>query len=559
MTTQAPVSYDDLYERLGLTRRATPEDITARYRALALEHPVDRDVEGYRRIREAYETLANPATRGEYDRIASTAREQILSDAMTAMQRADYASATELLEQVLRKQPGLSFARNLLGRCFLYREDAARAITEYERLTNDVDADSAWWASAGAAYRLAERWKDAERACRKAVARGGDDAAEQHVGWAEVSLAQKRFVRAARILKKGIRADGRANFATVPLLLKLAEIYSYRQREAPLDRTLKHIDRAAKDDVRRRYAAWRLGVLAWTLIQAGGFRWARTVAHAASAMQPSDVDYDALQEVAGALAVNDHDRALRVVQSHVSFTPSGWLHALGPMVTQYCRDHAVFKGMKPVTKAPGSVTVNGMGFKMYGKRDHDAQTDSYVATRYFVLFFLPVVPLASYRVRRKGNDTFVLGRVPFGRNQRVHLATFLVVLVGLLGLAVWGSLQPAANGGLAVDATTATVWDGTVASAASNNGVPVPVRIVFDSLADTTTGYLAIGEPAADTEPFIALNRPDSLIMVSSTAQGDTIAWRGERSEDSLSGTYDDFGGPSSGQHGTWLVAPTTP
>lgn len=558
MTTQAPVSYDDLYERLGLTRRATSEDITARYRALALEHPADRDIEAYRRIREAYETLANPATRGEYDRIASTAREQILSDAMAAMQRADYASAAELLEQVLRKQPGLSFARNLLGRCYLYQEDAGRAVAEYERLTGDANADPSWWANLGAACLLARRWKDAERAYRKAVARGGDDAAEQHVGWAEVSLAQKRFLRAARALKKGIRADGGANLATVPLLLKLAEVYSLQQREGPLDRTLKQIDRAARDEVRRRYAAWRLGVLAWMRIQAGSFRFARMVAHAASTMQPADVDYDALQDVAGALAAHDHDRALRVVQSHVSFTPSGWLHGLGPQVTAYCREHAVFKGMRPVTKAPGLTTVNGMGFKMYGKRDQDAQTQTWVSTRYFVLFFLPVCPVASYRVRRDGSSWVFLGRVPFGRNQRVHLGACGAALAALLGLAVWGSTRPVSDSGLTADAATATVWDGTVANDAST-GAPVPVRIVFDSLADTTTGYLAIGEPASDTEPFIALNRADSLIMVSSTAQGDTIAWRGERSDGSLSGTYDDLGGPSSGQHGSWMVVPTTP
>lgn len=555
MTTPAQVSSDELYERLGLTRRATPEDITARYRALALEHPADRDVEAYRRIREAYETLANAGPRGEYDRGASTAREQSLGDALAAMQRADYAAAADLLEQVLRKHPDLSFVRNLLGRCFLYQDDAGRAITEYERLTSDGAAPAAWWANAGEAYRLARRWKEAGRAWRKAVARGGNDAAEMHLGWAEVSLAQKHYLRAARILGKGITADGRANFATVPLLLKRAEVFSYRQRERALDRALQRIDRAATDEVRRRYAAWRLGVLAWTLIQAGGFRWARTVAHAASTMQPSDVDYDALQDVAGALAVNDHDRALRVVQSHVSFTPSGWLHALGPQITTYCRDHAVYKGMQPVTRAPGLTTVNGMGFKLYGKRDHDAQTQSYVATRYFVLFFLPVFPVTSYRVRPEGRGWVFLGRVPFGRNQRVHLGAFLVVLAALLGFAVWGSMRPAPE----VDAeaaSTATVWDGTVHNDAST-GAPALVHVVFDSLADTTTGYLAIGEPATDTEPFIALTTTDSVIMVSSSAKGDTIAWRGERSGNSLSGTYDAVGGPSSGQHGTWMVAPT--
>src|SRR5207249_731772 len=58
-------------------------------------------------------------------------------------------------------------------------------------------------------------------------------------------------------------------------------------------------------------------------------------------------------------------------------------------------------------------TFNGIGTKLYGKRNYDANTQSYISTLYFTFIFFPVLPLGSYRVRNVGGNQYqFLGKVP---------------------------------------------------------------------------------------------------------------------------------------------------
>ena len=53
-------------------------------------------------------------------------------------------------------------------------------------------------------------------------------------------------------------------------------------------------------------------------------------------------------------------------------------------------------------------SLNGIGTTLYGKRDIESN-DSYVATKWFTIFLLPIVPLGSYRVwRGETKATFFL-------------------------------------------------------------------------------------------------------------------------------------------------------
>lgn len=70
-------------------------------------------------------------------------------------------------------------------------------------------------------------------------------------------------------------------------------------------------------------------------------------------------------------------------------------------------------GLKQIDSPPTMYTFNGIGTRLYGKRNYDPQTQSYIATLYFTFVFLPIFPFASYRVRDAGGNRYqFLGKVP---------------------------------------------------------------------------------------------------------------------------------------------------
>jgi hypothetical protein len=90
--------------------------------------------------------------------------------------------------------------------------------------------------------------------------------------------------------------------------------------------------------------------------------------------------------------------------------------------------------MKPIKSAPMLYTLNGVGTNMYGERDYDRFTRSYVATVYFVILFIPIIPISCYRVIRhqEGGWNFI-GKVEWSNRERYHLWAALAI-IGILFL-----------------------------------------------------------------------------------------------------------------------------
>ena len=80
---------------------------------------------------------------------------------------------------------------------------------------------------------------------------------------------------------------------------------------------------------------------------------------------------------------------------------------------EVAKKRLALEGVKPINSTPTMYTFNGIGSKLYGKRDFDPHTQSYIATLYFTFVFLPIFPFASYRVRDAGGSRYqFLGKVP---------------------------------------------------------------------------------------------------------------------------------------------------
>jgi len=85
--------------------------------------------------------------------------------------------------------------------------------------------------------------------------------------------------------------------------------------------------------------------------------------------------------------------------------------------------------LQPISSAPSLMTINGFGFKLYGSSDYDPDNDSYMTTHYLVVLFLPLVPLARYRVIRDGNSYAFLGKGRLRTFDKVHLGLAALMVV----------------------------------------------------------------------------------------------------------------------------------
>ncbi len=97
-----------------------------------------------------------------------------------------------------------------------------------------------------------------------------------------------------------------------------------------------------------------------------------------------------------------------------------------------------FPGLKRISGAPPLFMLNGCGLSIYGRRDYDKETNSYVKTYCLCIVFIPVLPLCAYRVVDAGGGRwYFIGREPLSLFAKsVNFALLLAVLFGC-GMSAW--------------------------------------------------------------------------------------------------------------------------
>jgi hypothetical protein len=93
----------------------------------------------------------------------------------------------------------------------------------------------------------------------------------------------------------------------------------------------------------------------------------------------------------------------------------------------------VLGALSPISSAPSLYTFNTFGFTVYGNSDYDAETRSYVTTHYFVALFIPIFPIARYRViHETGGQYRFLGKLPLRVADRWHLWIAIIAIAAVI-------------------------------------------------------------------------------------------------------------------------------
>ncbi|MBI3828991.1 MAG: hypothetical protein HY291_05725 [Planctomycetes bacterium] len=99
-----------------------------------------------------------------------------------------------------------------------------------------------------------------------------------------------------------------------------------------------------------------------------------------------------------------------------------------------------FPEMTPIKGGPALFLLNGCGTSVYGKRDYDAETRTYIKTLCLCFIFIPVLSLGAYRVADAGaNRWYFLGKEPLSAFAKLWNMLVLLSVLGIAGIGGWES------------------------------------------------------------------------------------------------------------------------
>ncbi len=100
------------------------------------------------------------------------------------------------------------------------------------------------------------------------------------------------------------------------------------------------------------------------------------------------------------------------------------------IVKKNAHQETIWNNLKPIKEAPSMHTINGFGTTLYGRSDYDPDSETYVSTLYFVVFFIPLFPIARYRIKKMGDGKFSFyGKAPLRAFDKWHIVIVIFLII----------------------------------------------------------------------------------------------------------------------------------
>ena len=293
---------NELYERLGVAPAADDEEIKKAYFRQVRQHPPEKDPDGFKRLREAYDTLRDPKARRSYD-AAQAHGEEIglrLSRAMKLEEEESWNAAAEEFKRILLLDPDLDFVYNHLAICLAEQEKFEEAAVVYDRLLKRTQDVAVFWANYGdVRFEQATSLQSSDPRQRTLLAEAKRLLTKAHLlekhnaaplrSLAQIAAFSHDYAEAERLLEEAIRADGKVDFTDFDLFFDLCIVYSLARGYDRLPVLFRRIEAVRPDEEdARKYVLARFAAAGFDYLKEGEFALAAGLLKMALEFAPND-------------------------------------------------------------------------------------------------------------------------------------------------------------------------------------------------------------------------------------------------------------------------------
>ena len=303
---------NELYERLGVAPAASDDEIKKAYFRMVRQHPPEKDPDGFKRLREAYDTLRDAKARRSYD-AAQAHGEEIglrLSRAIKLEEEERWNAAAEEFKRILLLDPELDFVYNRLALCLAEQGKFEEAADVYDRLLKRTQDVAAFWLNYGyIRFEQATSLKPPDPRHRTLVAEAKRLLAQAHLlephnadplrRLAQIASYSQDYAEAERLLEEAIGADGKVDFADFDIFLELCLVYSLAGRYSRLPELARRIEAVCpNEDEARQYVVARFASAGIAYFKARNYQLAEGLLNMARKFAPGDPELRKAHETA---------------------------------------------------------------------------------------------------------------------------------------------------------------------------------------------------------------------------------------------------------------------
>jgi tetratricopeptide (TPR) repeat protein len=251
----------------------------------------------------------------------------LLAQASAAVEAKDYHAAQRYCEAALTEAPERYAAHDLLGICYLYRQQPEKAITVYETLIARGVENATMRGHAAQAYAMAKRYDDAERELRAAMRLGGTWAQMYGIRLVDVVVLAGNLRRADAVAQDLAAQWAPDSIEAIEFQCKRIEIAYQAGETERVPELLDAITEALteEDEEPRREAFFSLYSLAGQFLYARAFDVALMIARRARAVDSTDPAIHTLEQALQLLSRHDADGVARLLETDIDPGLRSWV------------------------------------------------------------------------------------------------------------------------------------------------------------------------------------------------------------------------------------------